>query len=986
MKKTFKRIALFTMVFALVFSLGIPALAEDDPYSDYISISQASDFAKMRDDLGGNYRLDADIILTEEWTSIGNDSEPFTGKFVSSGDYTITVTEVPSANTYAGFFYTVSDAVIDGIKLDLTAVEATSNGIAYGGFVGTAKGNTEIINCSVIGGKYECGDYMGGFVGLVADNATIKNCTASDIEITGSAQYNGGFAGYISLNAIVEDCSATNIKVYNSTYGGGFVGRIHGCTVILNCVAENVELTGTGTSYVGGFAGSIYETALIIGCKANDVSIEGAVYSVGGFAGEAQSASTRDIDIRDCHVNTFTSVDTGEYVGGFIGNAAYCVKITDSSVENIDIACSGLGGGFIGNAENSLVYNELSATNCYAINGKLTTTGTAVGGFVGRISGGTRIENSYAQIDIHGGSSSYSLGGFAGDVFNGSNSEIKNCYSNGSVSSEITTDDEEKMVGSFVGNIPDSTIENCYSTGTVLTPNSKGGGFAGRVGGSAKISGCLYDTTTTRAANEVGAGSDDGIVGLSTTDMISAAKFISWSVVDNAGGNATGSDNEPWLIDDGITYPYFYYQYDGQDSAEYTIAATYSEGTALEKYADFEIDGRTTPFEAKSIDAAKAYFPYNGTSMYVVNKDTSSSVPEDGFVADSGLYSLGGVSATGIISFTKTYTVTYNANTGTGSDHVVDSLVTGDIHKVLTLSDTGISKNGYTLKGWNALADGSGDSYAVGANLTVPAEDVTLYAIWEANAVTPPPSVVEPDGPFTSEHYGYIVGYSDGTVRPEQNITRAEVTTVFFRMITDELRAENWTQGNDFSDVKAGSWYNNAISVMEEMGVVNGYSDGTFKPNNSITRAEMAKIAAVFAELTGDPVVSDILFNDIDGHWAEEYIETAASIGWIQGYSDGSFRPNQNITRAEFMAMVNRMLKRAPQNASDLLEGMIEWSDNANTSAWYYLDVQEATNSHDCKDKDQLVPSGAFYYEKWTQLQEIRDWSALEKEWATPNP
>ncbi len=226
----------------------------------------------------------------------------------------------------------------------------------------------------------------------------------------------------------------------------------------------------------------------------------------------------------------------------------------------------------------------------------------------------------------------------------------------------------------------------------------------------------------------------------------------------------------------------------------------------------------------------------------------------------------------------------------------------------------------------------------------------------------------------TVDHYAYIAGYEDGTVRPNNNITRAEVATIFFRLFTDEYRETYWSTNNPFSDVAYTAWYNNAVSTTANAGIIAGYPDGTFLPNNYITRAEFATIAARF--LSGEYVGPD-LFTDISGHWAAEYINRAANAGWINGYPDGSFRPNAYITRAEAMTLVNSMLGRMPHK-DHMLENMVKWPDNPE-AAWYYEAVQEATNGHDYdwyEEEDQL------FYEIWTALQPNRDWAALEKEWS----
>ncbi|MBR2736755.1 MAG: S-layer homology domain-containing protein, partial [Firmicutes bacterium] len=250
----------------------------------------------------------------------------------------------------------------------------------------------------------------------------------------------------------------------------------------------------------------------------------------------------------------------------------------------------------------------------------------------------------------------------------------------------------------------------------------------------------------------------------------------------------------------------------------------------------------------------------------------------------------------------------------------------------------------------------------------------------------------------TDNHFGYIIGYpvdyetgektddkNRWPVRPTADITRAEVSTVFFRMLRDEKRSEYWTKENDFSDVSKSNWYNNAISVMASLGILKGYNDGTFQPNKAITRAEMAAIAARFARMTGADVTTTNTFTDIEGHWAKKEIEFAAAVGWINGYPDGSFHPQDNITRAEFMTLANRMLERQPELESDLLKDeMIAWPDNL-PSDWWYLAVQEATNSHKYIRKGVTVPNLTFEYESWIEMLEMRDWSAFEKEWSDAN-
>ena len=279
------------------------------------------------------------------------------------------------------------------------------------------------------------------------------------------------------------------------------------------------------------------------------------------------------------------------------------------------------------------------------------------------------------------------------------------------------------------------------------------------------------------------------------------------------------------------------------------------------------------------------------------------------------------------------------------------------------------TKEGYTFSGWKI---GTADA----ENFKMPAHDVIIEGTFAKNSsghhhrkptVTIPDKV--PTGLNGNDHYAYIVGYPDKTVRPQNGITRAEVATIFFRLLTDETRNANSTKSNSYSDVAAGAWYNHAVSTLSAMGIVKGDSNGKFNPNAPITRAEFAAIAARFDDKANSTTAD---FSDIVSHWAKNEISAASNNGWINGYPDGTFRPDNKITRAEAMTLVNRVLKRLPETAEDLHDDMIKWSDNSDASQWFYLAVQEATNSHYYKAKENK-------FEKWSELRDTRDWTELEK-------
>ena len=244
----------------------------------------------------------------------------------------------------------------------------------------------------------------------------------------------------------------------------------------------------------------------------------------------------------------------------------------------------------------------------------------------------------------------------------------------------------------------------------------------------------------------------------------------------------------------------------------------------------------------------------------------------------------------------------------------------------------------------------------------------------------------------TEDHFGYIIGYPEHyltgeachdqtlmPVKPEGNITRAEVATIFFRMLTDESRNEFWSQTSSYADVELDDWFNNAICTLSNAGIINGYEDGTFKPNGKITRAEFATIASRFFEYADENIENP--FSDVEEDtWYYQYIMAASDMGLINGYPDGTFQPDNLITRAEAVTIVNRTLDRHPDQEY-FLEDMLVWPDNMDTEKWYYADMQEATNSHEY----QMKTKNGEKYEVWTKMLPIRDWEAFEKAWSDAN-
>ena len=303
---------------------------------------------------------------------------------------------------------------------------------------------------------------------------------------------------------------------------------------------------------------------------------------------------------------------------------------------------------------------------------------------------------------------------------------------------------------------------------------------------------------------------------------------------------------------------------------------------------------------------------------------------------------------------TTTYTVTFDVD---GDTNVV-APIKKTRNSTLKVNELKVPhKDGYSFDGWYT---DEARTEKVTKDITV-TKNMTLYGTWNRKSTGA-------DKLNDVDHYAYVVGYPDGTVRPNNSITREEIATIFFRLLKDCIREDNFSKTNKFTDVDAERWSNTAISTMEKGKFIKGYEDGSFGPDKNITRAEFATIASRLDKMTENTSHG---FTDISGHWAEKYIADAVAKGWIAGYEDGTFRPEQNITRAEAMTIINRMLNRFV-NEKGLHKDAILWPDN-NKDAWYYYAVEEATNSHD------YVRQSDGVYETWTAMRPNKDWSELEQ-------
>ena len=382
------------------------------------------------------------------------------------------------------------------------------------------------------------------------------------------------------------------------------------------------------------------------------------------------------------------------------------------------------------------------------------------------------------------------------------------------------------------------------------------------------------------------------------------------------------------------------------------VNGTWSGGAAEDKTVTVVLYPQADGTASGTLDASyvpQIMLPAPGYENIAGGWEQTPNTDPNGITGDvTYVYRFGSTGGGSSSGHSTRYTLHYESNGGTAyKDERCSSGTKVTLDKTPT-------RESYTFTGWYADKALTQKTTSVTMN-----SDKTVYAGWEATGV--------PDKLNGDDHFAYVIGYPDGKVHPEGNISRAETATIFFRLLKADIRDGNLTADNDFSDVSDGQWHNKAVSTMAKLGIVKGRRADRFDPDASITRAEFAAICARF---NTKPVENSSSFSDISGHWAENEIERAAAFGWISGYPDGTFRPDARITRAEAMTMINRVLCRMPQSESDLLDSMVTWPDNK-PSDWHYLAVQEATNSHDFNRQGEVG-------ESWTKLTSVPDWTRYQ--------
>lgn len=433
-------------------------------------------------------------------------------------------------------------------------------------------------------------------------------------------------------------------------------------------------------------------------------------------------------------------------------------------------------------------------------------------------------------------------------------------------------------------------------------------------------------------------------VAAASTPVRNGYTFLGWYTDDGNRANFEEEVNVPktlyahWAKNAAVTFR--------------IVNGTWSGGAAEDKTVTVVLYPQADGTASGTLDASyvpQIMLPALGYENTAGGWEQTPNTDPNGITGDvTYVYRFGSTGGGSSSGHSTRYTLHYESNGGTAyKDERCSSGTKVTLDKTPT-------RESYTFTGWYADKALTQKITSVTMN-----SDKTVYAGWEATGV--------PDKLNGDDHFAYVIGYPDGKVHPEGNISRAETATIFFRLLKSDIRDGNLTADNEFSDVSDGQWHNKAVSTMAKLGIVKGRRADRFDPDASITRAEFAAICARF---NTKPVENSGSFSDISGHWAENEIERAAAFGWISGYPDGTFRPDARITRAEAMTMINRVLCRMPQSESDLLDSMVTWPDNK-PSDWHYLAVQEATNSHDFNRQGEVG-------ESWTKLTSVPDWTRYQ--------
>lgn len=789
----------------------------------------------------------------------------------------------------------------------------------------------------------------GGGFSIQDATVSLHNLSITENKAIGDG---GGVTGGGGIYAKDANLTLDNVHVYENTAdlekheaadGGGILSIGGALTIKNNSVIENNTAIDDG--------GGICASNTLVNIEASVIQDNHSLYGGGLYVtGKNSCTITQNTRIQNNRAEYMTSAQKDDPAKAPIGGGIYCGDGLDLTIQNSTVALNSggeQGGGIVGYSMGELTLDHAEITNnnatvgggifalCTAAanthitlrNGSSINKNSATS-FGGAIYGAPVLKDIPLSITVESSSI------YDNEAANGAGIAIYNQFDKNDAT--ITIKSGSKLYGNKATNGYGGGI---YSQGTTITigenttnsdsdeeepiTNNNGASICNNqasVGGGgiygfnsniilAKDNALYNNTATTDTADTAG---DDLFLNSGTTFTLPKATDMSGDKILTADGEKiTG-----WFYDG-------WFKRNAEGTGWHKISRWGKEVDGSKYYDEYTpIPEETTPMALKAAHEQL----YKVTVHYVYSDGTQAATDAVINVKAGAAYSINSPAIEG-----------YKADKAT---------VSGTISAEKP-ADTEITVT-YTKESSGGGGGGGGHRPKPKPTVEIPDDDAL--------------------GLNNTDHFAYIVGYGNGEVQPQNSITRAEVAAIFFRLLEDGIRNENFTHQNDFSDVAADAWYCSSVSTLSRMGIIAGYPDGTFRPNAPITRAEFAAIATRF-DNNGDK--TPVSFTDIIGHWAEGEITVAANHGWVSGYGDNTFRPQNQITRAETMSLVNRVLKRLPETSADLLPDMITWTDNADTSSWYYLPVQEATNSHYYEFKENSK------YEKWTELRETRDWSKL---------
>ena len=872
-----------------------------------------------------------DIFLKSVYQVTGTENWDLGGKTIhrhSLGGYMIELKDASAS-------LTLQNVVIDGARYSVAAENAAETD----SIIKAANGGTIVLNSGAILQNNKAAQFGSGILAnngvkiTMADGAIIRNNTNRNYElgggillgngstftmnggeISGNTANGGGGVAIIGSTMVMNDGVISNNSTYKTSGQGSYGAGVYvadyanasGGDTLFTAQPASFEMNGgkitgnTALDYGGGVL-TFPQQSKKITININNGEISGNKVTKGSGGAVAAFFGVTELNIKG---GTLTGNSAQQFGGGVFLYQATNVTISGGTISKNKALRSGGGVCLFANSvakqTGGSIENNVANVGGGVFSGTYTMTG-------GAIKDNNKSLTQEARLSTKGD------GVFVGTAFNlGNDAEIS---TNNDV--YLTAGDSISKEGRYINVISPYTGA---STAKPIQIHSED-----RTVENTEIGTQLVRYTTDAGGDTAAAKADaDGI-------------FVpSWKMPEGLViGQSKAAGKTDWMT------------YVPSIKIQYQWVSTDNPSDVTPPADDYIRTG--TAYTAKAQEATHESYTFAG---WFTDADCTLSY-EDGTVlnTDTILYgkwekivtppsSGGGGGSHG----TKYYILHYESNGGTKYEDEKYKKNT------VVILDKIPKRVGYTFTGW--YADQELTDKITKIKMT---SDKTVYAGWKATDV---PNYLNNDN-----HFAYIVGYEDGTVRPNANISRAEVAAIFFRLLKDDVRDDNLTANSVFTDVALGKWYNKSISTMAKIGIVKGRTANTFVPNAAITRAEFAAICSRF-DRSNVEIKSD--FNDISGHWAEKEIRRAASLGWIQGYTDGSFKPDQNITRAEAASMINRMLHRLPETVEDLLDGMIQWPDNQ-PSDWYYINMQEATNSHDFNQKGEI-------HEHWTKLTANPDW------------